>query len=61
MNVLKSKTINFAAILAVLGVVEANFQVLQPFLGEHYGTLLVVIGAITAGLRVVTTQPLKEK
>lgn len=66
MNLLKSKTLAFAVLLAVLGVLEASFGTLRgllvPHLGEAafgYFTLAVSVGV--AVLRVLTTVPLNQK
>ena len=58
---LKSKTINFSMALAVLGVVEINLHLIQDQLGDKYGAILIVISAVVAVLRAVTTKPLSEK
>ena len=60
-NALKSKTINFSLILAVLGVVEMNLPMVKDMLGDYYGISFMVIAAIVAGLRVVTKAPLSDK
>ena len=57
----KSKTINTALIIAVLGVVELNFQYLQGMLGEYYGAAWIVFSMIMVALRTVTTKPLQDK
>ena len=57
----KSKTINTALIIAVLGVVELNFQYLQGMLGEYYGAAWIVFSMIMMVLRAVTTKPLQDK
>ena len=57
----KSKTINTALIIAVLGVVELNFQYLQGMLGEYYGAAWIVFSMIMVALRAVTTKPLQDK
>lgn len=62
MNALKSKTIWFSILLAVLGVVEANVGVLQQYMTpQAFGIFSVVVGVIIAVLRVLTTLPLSEK
>jgi len=58
---LKSKTINIALIIAVLGVVELNFQYLQGMLGEYYGAAWIVFSMIMMALRSVTTSSLEDK
>lgn len=58
----KSKTIQFALLLAILGVVEANFNIFQQYLPpESYGIALTIVSIIVAILRVITTLPLDEK
>ena len=57
----KSKTINTALVIAVLGVVELNFQYLQGMLGEYYGAAWIVFSMIMVALRTVTTKPLQDK
>jgi len=59
--IIKSKTINFSVLLAVMGVVELNMHLLQDSLGENYGAVYIGIGAIVAALRVVTTTALADK
>lgn len=54
----KSKTILFSAILAVLGVLELNLGLLQEALGEWYGGIYIFIESITAFLRVVIVAPI---
>lgn len=62
MNALKSKTIWFSILLAVLGVVEANVGVLQQYMTpQTFGIFSIVVGVIVAVLRVLTTVPLSEK
>lgn len=59
---LKSKTIWFSILLAVLGVVEANVGVFQQYMTpQTFGTFSVAVGVIVAVLRVLTTVPLSEK
>lgn len=59
---LKSKTIWFSIILAIFGVLEASTQYLQDMIDPKlFGFVVIVIGMITAILRVVTTLPLDEK
>lgn len=57
----KSRTIRTALIMAVLGVVELNFQVLSPLLGEYYGIVFLLFSVIMTALRVATTKPVSEK
>lgn len=65
-GILKSKTMLFAVLLAVLGVLEAQANVLRdlllPYLGDLWtGLVLMVVAIAVAVLRVVTTVPLSEK
>jgi hypothetical protein len=58
----KSKTMWFATILAVLGMLQTNLPLVQEFMDpETYGYLTIVVAMIVAGLRVVTNKPLKDK
>jgi hypothetical protein len=57
----KSKTINTALIIAMLGIVELNFQYLQSLLGAYYGAAWIVFSMIMVVLRAVTTSPLEDK
>jgi len=62
MNALKSKTILFSLLLAVLGAVEQNTAMVTSLVGpQNTGLAMLVIGAIVAALRTVTTKPLSEK
>jgi uncharacterized membrane protein YdcZ (DUF606 family) len=52
----------FSFLLVIFGALFDNFSYLQSVISEkYYGILLVVIGIVTAALRFVTTQPLKDK
>ena len=58
----KSKTIIFAFLLAVFGAIETSFHVFEHLIGpEWYGVAFAVVGAIVAGLRVITKEPVKLK
>ena len=57
----KSKTINTALLIALLGVLELNFQYLQGMLGEWYGAAWIVFSMIMVVLRAMTTQSLNDK
>lgn len=57
----KSRTIRTAMIMAVLGVVELNFQVLSPLLGEYYGMVFLIFSVLMTALRIATTKPLADK
>jgi hypothetical protein len=49
------KTLLFSALVAVLGVLQTAD--LADILGDNAGPALVIIGAISAALRMVTTGP----
>lgn len=58
----RSKTMWFAYGLAVLGVVETQYKLIEHFIPEEYrGLAFVVIGAVVGVLRIKTTQALAEK
>lgn len=59
---LRSKTIMFSMLLAVFGAIQATMGIFSSILTpEAYGLLTVVIGAIVALLRYLTTLPLDMK
>ncbi len=59
---LKSKTLWFALMLAVFGVLQVNTEAFKHLMTpEVYGYFVTIIGIIVAMLRVVTTMPLKDK
>lgn len=58
---LKSRTVNVALIIAILGVIETNFMFLQPYLGDKYGLVFIPYAVIMVYLRSITTQPISEK
>jgi hypothetical protein len=58
---LKSKTINTALIIAILGVLELNFQYLQGMLGEYYGATWIVFSMLMVALRSATTTSIDNK
>lgn len=58
----KSKTMWFAAILSVCGVIQANSGVITTLLGPHASSIiLLATGVIVAVLRAVTTQSIPAK
>lgn len=62
MNLLKSKTMWFAAALAVLGVLELQAALVRDLVGaENFGLVMLGISVASALLRIVTTQALSEK
>lgn len=52
----KSKTINTAAVIALLGVVELNMPLIRDNLGEWYGVSYIAIAAVMAWLRFKTNE-----
>jgi len=61
-QIFKSKTILFALLLAVLGVLEINIKVFSQYMTpELFGWFSISISVIVAVLRVLTTVPLSEK
>lgn len=61
-QIFKSKTILFALLLAVLGVLEINIKVFSQYMTpELFGWFSISISVIVAILRVLTTVPLSEK
>lgn len=59
---IKSKTIWFAVIVAVLGFVEQNQGLLTQYIGsDKMGIVIMVVGLIGAALRTVTTGSLGDK
>lgn len=61
-QIIKSKTMLFALLLAVLGVVQTSMEVFSPYLTpQAYGIATMVIGIVVAVLRVLTTTSLGEK
>lgn len=57
----KSRTVNTALIIAMLGVLETNFMFLQPYLGDKYGLIFIPYAIIMVYLRSITTKPIQEK
>jgi len=59
-SILKSKTVWFSVLLAVLSVVQGYLHVL-PLTPIHQMYAGLAIAAVVTVLRAVTTQPLGEK
>jgi len=57
----RSRTLDAAVLVAVLGAVELNFPLLQDMLGEWYGVSYIFIAGLMAYLRFVTTGPVGQK
>jgi len=56
-----SRTVDVTVIVGALGLLEANFHLLQDLLGKWYGLSYVVLAVVFYVLRRVTTTPLGEK
>lgn len=62
MNFLKSRSIQFALALAVMGVLESQLGLLAPYMTkEFFGLFSIGVSIAVAVLRVITTVPLSEK
>jgi len=62
----KSRTVILAIIMGILGVLETQFPAIQSFISSHFGinfgTLYaVVFGSVMVVMRIITTQPIKDK
>ena len=57
----KSKTMQFAALLAVLSTIAGSMEALAPYFGAYGGLAGVVVAAAIAGLRAVTKESLSDK
>lgn len=61
-RIIRSKTMLFNIFVAVMGVGEAAFGFLQPYIaGNVFGWGMAILTVGNAILRVLTTQPLKDK
>jgi len=61
-RIIRSKTMVFNIFIALMGVGEAAFGFLQPYVpGNVYGWGMALLTIGNAILRVVTTQPLRNK
>lgn len=59
---LKSKTINFAILLAVLGAIQGSTQLFAQYMSDAaYGWFTFGVGLAVAVLRVVTTTSIGDK
>ena len=62
MTIFKSKTLMFALILAIFGVVEMNVKVFSVYMTPTmFGFFSIGISVIVAILRIATTLPLDKK
>lgn len=61
-RVLKSKTMNVALIIQVLGVVQANSDFLSSVMSPaQFGYMMIGIGVLMQLLRAMTTSSLGDK
>lgn len=60
-RILKSKTIVFNCIIAVLAAIELNVHLLQDYLGHYYGVFFICITCANIVLRFVTSTPILQK
>jgi len=58
-SIIQSNTIQAAAIVAVLGVLETNFSLLQNVLGQWYGLSYVVLSVLMVVLRMKTNKAIR--
>lgn len=52
----KSSTVRTAIALGVLGIVEANFHMLEPILKDYQGLTYIGLSVVMMLLRIKTTQ-----
>lgn len=57
----KSRTYDYAALLAVFGAVLQTMPAMQDMLADHYGTAFMVVSIVVAYLRHKTTGPAGAK
>ena len=57
----KSKTMDYAALLAIFGAVLQALPMIQEQLNGNYGFVFMFVSAIVAVLRIKTNQGLDEK
>jgi hypothetical protein len=62
MSYLKSKTLWFAILIAVGGILEQSQAVVSQIVGPaNTGWVMLVISVGVAVLRIITTQPINQK
>jgi len=62
MQALKSKTLWFAILIAVGGILEQSQAVVTQIVGPaNTGWVMLVISVGVAVLRIITTQPINQK
>ena len=57
----KSRTYDYAALLAVFGAVLQTMPAMRDMLADHYGMAFMVVSVIVAVLRHKTTGPVGDK
>lgn len=58
----KSKTMIFAVLLAILGVLQTSMEVFTPYISsQSVGILTLLVGCAVAVLRVVTHTSIGDK
>ena len=61
-KIIKSRTMIFAILLAVLGAIQTSLDFFTAYLNpQAMGVLTMLVGIAVAALRVITTTPLKDK
>ena len=61
-RIVKSKTMIFSIVLAIIGVLQASTDFLSTILSPNaFGYLTLASGVVAAILRILTTQPLSDK
>ncbi len=59
---MKSRTIWTATAVTIIGAAIELLPAVKAFIPtDTYGAILMVLGAVMAGLRTITTKPLSEK
>jgi len=62
MSYLKSKTLWFAILIAIGGILEQSQAVVSQIVGPaNMGWVMLVISVGVAVLRIITTQPINQK
>ncbi len=57
----KSKTMDYAALLAIFGAILQGLPMIQEQLEGNYGFIFMFVSVIVAVLRMKTTQGLEDK
>lgn len=57
----KSRTLDTAVVIAILGIIEANFSLISDSLGEYQGFVYIGLSIVIAVLRMDTTGPIGDK